>query len=156
MIQRVPAHDMLLVIGDLNARVGNDNAGRESNMGTHRCGLMNDNGQRLCELCEKNKLLIGGTNFHHKEIHKKTWTSPDGATTSQIDHVLVNKKWRSLMQDVRTRRGADVVSDHNLVTGTVTLKLWKTKRGQERIRQLDSKRLKNDEVKTVFRLELNN
>ena len=49
-----------------------------------------------------------------------------------------------------------MVSDHNLVTGTVTLKLRKTKRGQERARQFDSKRLKNDKVKTVFRLELIN
>ena len=49
-----------------------------------------------------------------------------------------------------------MASDHNLVTGTVTIKLRKTKRGQERTRQLDSKRLKNDEVKTAFRLELRN
>ena len=42
-IQRVPVHDMLLVIGDLDARVGNDNAHRESNMGTQRCGIMKDN-----------------------------------------------------------------------------------------------------------------
>ena len=128
----VPAHDMLLVIGDLNARVGNDNTGSESNMGTQGCGIINDNGQRLCELCKENKLVIGD---HF------SW---DGAITSQIDNVLVNKKWRSSLQHVRTRRGADVASDHNLVTGTVTLKLWKTKRVQERARQLDSKRLKNE------------
>ena len=36
-IHRVQAHDMLLVTGDLNARVGNDNTDRESNMGTHGC-----------------------------------------------------------------------------------------------------------------------
>ena len=41
-----------------------------------------------------------------------------------------------------------MASDHNLATGTVTLKLW--------TRQLDSKRLKNDEVKTAFGLELRN
>ena len=56
-IQRVPVHDMLLVIGDLNTRVGNDNAGRYSNMDTQRCGIINDNGQHLCE---ENKLVIGG------------------------------------------------------------------------------------------------
>ena len=129
-IQRVPTHDMLLVMGDLNARVGNDNTGRESNMGTHGCGIMNNNGQHLCELCKENKLVIGGLFFQHKEIHKKTWTSLDGVTISQIDHILVNRKWRSSLQDVRTRRRADVTKDHNLVTGTVTLKLQKTKRGQ--------------------------
>ena len=40
-------------------------------MDTHGCGIMKDNGQRLCELCEENKLVTGGTIFHHKEIHKK-------------------------------------------------------------------------------------
>ena len=62
-IHRVPAHDMLLVIVDLNARVGNDNTGRESNMGTHGCGIMNDNRQRLCKLCEENKTSHRGTIF---------------------------------------------------------------------------------------------
>ena len=71
-----------------------------------------------------------GTIFRHKEIHKKTMTSPDVATISQIDHIRVNKKWRSSLQGVRTRSGADVASDHNIVTGAVTLKLQKTKRGQ--------------------------
>ena len=73
-----------------------------------------------------------------------------------MDHITVNKGWRSSLQGVRTRSGADVAHDHNIVIGTVTLKLWKTKRGQERAKQLDSKRLKNDEVKTAFRLELRN
>ena len=45
VIHKVPAHDILLVIGDLTARLGNDNTGRQSNIGTHRCGIMNDNGQ---------------------------------------------------------------------------------------------------------------
>ena len=35
VIYRVPAHDMLLVTGYLNGRVGNDNTGKESNMDTH-------------------------------------------------------------------------------------------------------------------------
>ena len=34
-IERVPAHDMLFVIGDLNARVGNDNTARERAIWTH-------------------------------------------------------------------------------------------------------------------------
>ena len=104
-------NQVVVMFNQINARLGNDNTDRESNMDTHGCGIMNDNEQRLCELCKENKLVIGGTIFHRKEIHKKTWTSPDGATTSQIDHVLVNKKWRSSLQDVRTKRGADVASD---------------------------------------------
>ena len=46
-----------------------------------------------------------------------------------------------------------MTSYHNLITGTVTLKLWKTKRGQERANHFDSKRPNNDELKTALRLE---
>ena len=122
-IQRVPVLDMFLVNGDLNARVGNENTNRESerarNMGTHGCGIMKYNGKSLCELCEENKLVIGGTIFHHKEIHKETLTSPDGVTTSQEDHILVNKKWRRLLPYVRTRTLQKLERYHLSITGKV-------------------------------------
>ena len=36
-------------------------------------------------------------------------------TVNQIDHTLVNRRWRNSLKDVRMYRGADVGSDHNLV-----------------------------------------
>ena len=43
-MDRVPRRDVLLVMGDLNAKVGADNAGREEAMGQHGIGKMNENG----------------------------------------------------------------------------------------------------------------
>ncbi|PVD21686.1 hypothetical protein C0Q70_17485 [Pomacea canaliculata] len=83
---------MLLIIGDLNAKVGSDNTCREHVMGKHGIGTINDNGERLADFCEENNLLIGGTLFQHKDIHKATWTSPDGITKNQIDHVIINQR----------------------------------------------------------------
>ena len=54
-------HDMLLVLGDMNAKVGEDNQGYERAMGRHELGSRNDNGERLCELCDLNELVITGT-----------------------------------------------------------------------------------------------
>ena len=76
----VPTHDFLTVLGDLNARPGNDNTGRDRVMGKHGIGTINDNGERLCHFCEENNMVIGGTLFQHRDIHKTTWTSPSGAT----------------------------------------------------------------------------
>ncbi|CAH2247040.1 Hypothetical predicted protein [Pelobates cultripes] len=69
---------------------------------------MNDNGERFAELCAPNNLVIGGSIFLHKWIHKNTWVSPDSVTENQNDHICISKKFRRSLQDVRVRRGADV------------------------------------------------
>ena len=92
---------MLLVFRDLNANVGRENTGKELVMRKHGRGVRNNNGERLIELCEENNLVIGGTLFQHKEIHKWTWDSPDGQTNNQIEHIFINRRWRGSLQDVR-------------------------------------------------------
>jgi endonuclease/exonuclease/phosphatase (EEP) superfamily protein YafD len=96
-------------------------------MGRHGVGVITDNGERLVNFCQQNDLVIGGTLFAHKEIHKLTWTSPDGRTQNQIDHIIINGRWRHSLQDVRVMRHADIGSDHSLLVAKVTLKLRKAK-----------------------------
>ena len=62
-----------------------------------------------------NELVITGPLFPHKIIHKVTWISPDGRTRNQIDHVLINKRFRKSVEDTRVYRSADLGSDHYLV-----------------------------------------
>ncbi|XP_062583995.1 craniofacial development protein 2-like [Saccostrea cucullata] len=94
VVSKVPRHDMLLIMGDINAKVGSDNTDCEKSMGKHGCGIKNDNGERFIYFCLNNKQTIGGTIFPHKDIQKLTWKSPDGRITNQIDHITVNSKWR--------------------------------------------------------------
>ena len=44
MVEQVPTHDVLVVMGYLNAKIGNENAGLERAMGIHGCGKMNEMG----------------------------------------------------------------------------------------------------------------
>ena len=60
-------------MGDMNAKVGTDNTGEEEVMGKHGIGQVNDNGERLKGLCGFNHLVIGGTIFPHKTVHKASW-----------------------------------------------------------------------------------
>ena len=120
----VHKHDILLVMGDLNAKVGADNEGYENILGTHGVGERNDNRERLFDLCGLNNIVVTGTIFSpHKLIHKQTWTSPGGKTKDQIDHVLVSRQHRTSVIDTRAMRGADIASDHQLVRSKIKLKL---------------------------------
>ena len=54
---------MLLVMGDMNAKVGSDNIDRERAMGSQCCETINNNGERLVNICLNNNCAIGGTIF---------------------------------------------------------------------------------------------
>ena len=155
-LEDIPGHDVLLLMGDFNARVGGNNLDRERTMGKHGEGECTDNGERLIDLCEENDLVIGGTLFQHKTIHKLTWTSPDGRTKSQIDHIIINGKWRRSLNDVRVMRHADVGSDHNLLVAKMTLKLRKAKIGDKRSQRFDVAKLKDPTSRKEFNIALKN
>ena len=137
----VQTHDLVMVLGDLNARPGNNNIGRDRVMEKHGIGTINDNGERLCHFCEENNMVIRGTLFQHRDIHKTTWTSPSVTIKSQIDHIRIKGKRRSSLQDVRAYRGADVTSDRNLLVAVLSLKLRRARRRQGRGHQFDSSKL---------------
>ena len=141
------AHDMLIVTGDMNAKVGDDNKGYERIMGKHGLGIRNDNGERLCDICDMNGMVITGTLFPHKNIHKQTWISPDGKTKNQIDHVLINKRFRNSVKDSRVYRSADIGSDHHLVCIKINLKLKNKPKNNEHTRtKYDTTKLQSKDI----------
>jgi len=75
----------------------------------------NDNGVRIENFATLKNLVARGMTFLHGNIHKYTWTSPDGKTHNQIDHILVDRKWHSSILDARSFRGADCNTDHYLL-----------------------------------------
>ncbi|CAH8665796.1 unnamed protein product [Schistosoma curassoni] len=157
IIEKCPRKDLTILMGDLNAKVGIDNTGYEDIMGRHGLGERNENGERFANLCAFNKLVIGGTIFPHKRIHKATWISPDHTTENQIDHICINKKFRRTMEDVRTRRGADVASDHHLVVANLKLKLKKNwTSGQTAIQRFNTAFLRDTDKLNEFKIALNN
>ena len=47
-------NDLIVVMGDLNAKVGNNNTNREEVIRKFGVGFMNDNGEGLCDFCNAN------------------------------------------------------------------------------------------------------
>lgn len=150
-MNNVRKSDMVVLMGDMNAQVGSSNGNWEAVMGTHGIGTMNDNGERFAEICGNHGLVIGGTLFRHLDIHKVTWVSPNGRTQNQIDHIAISGKWRSCLLDVRNRRGADVYSDHHLLTGLMRIKFSTHRRREPTApKRFNIAKLKNGETAQNF------
>ena len=76
LLELTPPKDVLFIIGDWNAKVGNqETSGVTSKFGL---GIWNETGQRLIEFCQDNTLVIANTLFQQHKRRLYSWTSPDG------------------------------------------------------------------------------
>jgi hypothetical protein len=91
-------------------------------------------------------------------IHKYTWTSPDGKTHNQIDHILIDRRRHSRIFDVRSFRGAGYDSDHYLVVAKVRERLAVSKRMVKKMdmERLNLKQLNKKEVKEQYQVTIKN
>jgi hypothetical protein len=79
------------LLGYFNAKVGREDIFRPiiGNESLHEAS--NDNGVRVVNFSTSKTLIVKSITFPHRDIHKHTWTSPDGVTHNQIDQVLIDK-----------------------------------------------------------------
>ena len=113
LLELTPKKDVLFIIGDWNAKVGNQETPGVT--GKFGLGMQNEAGQRLLEFCQENALVIANTLFQQHKRGLYTWTSPDGQHRNQIDYILCSQRWRSSIQSAKTRPGADCGPDHELL-----------------------------------------
>lgn len=81
-------------------------------------GERSEIGYGFTYLCAFNNMAVGGTIFSHK--HEATYASPDHATENHIDYIRIAKMFRRTTVDVKSRRGADIISDHYLMIAKTT------------------------------------
>ena len=76
LLELTPKKDLLLIRGDWNANVGNQEIPGVT--GKFSLGVKNKAGQRLTEFCQENAVVIANTLFQQHKRGLYTWTSPDG------------------------------------------------------------------------------
>ena len=126
LLELTPKKDVLFIIGDWNAKVGNQVIPGVT--GKFGLGVQNEAGQRLIEFCQENALVIANILFQQHKRRLYTWTSPDGQYQSQIDYILCSQRRRSSIQSAKTRLGADCGSDHELLIAKFRLRLKKVEK----------------------------
>ena len=122
VIRGIPRQGHLMLLGDFNVRLGSDHDSRSSCLGPHGVGSMNENGQRLPELCTLNELCITNSFFQSKAQHKVSWRHPRPKHWHQLDLSIAR---RYLLQNVlltRSYHSADCDTDHSLVCSKTSLR----------------------------------
>jgi endonuclease/exonuclease/phosphatase family metal-dependent hydrolase len=114
---------MKILLGDFNTKAGREGIFKPTIENESLHETSNDNGVRLVNFAPPKNLRVKSTMFPHRNIHKYTWTSPDGKTHIQIDHILVDRRRHSKILDVRSFRAAVCDSDHYLVVAKVRERL---------------------------------
>jgi len=122
-LNETPRSRIRIVLGDFNAKLGKENIFRAT-IGNHSLhDITSKNGLRLIDFASGGELIVKSTMFPRKDIYKGTWKAPNGRYTNQIDHVLINTRFKNCLHDVKTVRGADCDSDYYLVKGKLKVKL---------------------------------
>jgi endonuclease/exonuclease/phosphatase family metal-dependent hydrolase len=125
-------YHMKILLGDFNAKVGREDTFKPitGNESLHQDS--NDNCVRVVNFATSKNLVVKSMMFPHRNIHKYTWTSPDGKTLTQINHILIDRRWHSSILDVRSFRGADCDTDHYLVVAKVNERLAVSKQAAQK------------------------
>jgi hypothetical protein len=92
VFDQFPRYHMKILLGDFDAKVGRENIFKLiiGNDILHEGS--NGNSIRAVSFATLKNLIVQSTTSPHHNIHKRTWTSPDGVTHNQIGHVLIDRK----------------------------------------------------------------
>ena len=150
-----PKFDIKICLGDYNAKVGKE-AEASPNVGQHSLhDESNINGEYLVNYAVSQKMTIVGTEFPHRNILKATWRSPDGCTSNQIDHILIDSRHFNNILDVRSYRGANADSDHYILIGKTRCRIstnWKVRtRRSDGIIKYNTQKFNNIDTQMEYR-----
>ncbi|PZC74827.1 hypothetical protein B5X24_HaOG207140 [Helicoverpa armigera] len=139
-ITAIPKREMLVIMGDWNAKIGDTSADDHMRnvVGKYGLGVRNQRGERLLDFCITRELAVHNTRFKHHVRRLYTWVSPGDRCRNQIDYIMTSSRWNSSIQNVKTYPGADCGSDHNLLVAWMKLRLKRASKSKSRLcRKID-------------------
>ncbi len=121
----------------------------ETCVGPHGSGTMNQNSTKFLDFARSHGLRVAGSWFQCPQAHRWTLYSNAGDVVKEIDHVLVDGRWR-MIQNCRVYRSAQFLNtDHRLVAATLKLHL-KSGRMVPSQARTDVGKLKDERVAEEF------
>ena len=125
-----------------------------ANESLHHVG--NGNAVRTVKFATSKNLIFIEHVFPHRNIHKYTWSSPDGKTQSQIYHIILDRRWHSSILDVRSFSGADSDADNYVVLANVRERLAVSKQVAQKfdVKRFNLRKLNELEVRKEYHIKI--
>jgi hypothetical protein len=89
VFDQFPGYDIKILLGDFNAKLDREDIFKPTIGNESSREISNDNVVKVVNFATSKNLVVKSTMFPHCSIHKYTWTSSDGKTHNQIDHVYL-------------------------------------------------------------------
>ena len=125
VIESTENGDILIILGDFNARVGRGGPDASPVLGTHGPIDVNDAGERLIEFCEEHNLMISST--CNPKAKRGSWFHAPSQKWYLIDHVLVKQRDATLVSQVIPIVPAECHTDHRLMRVKLQIKPLRSK-----------------------------
>ena len=123
ILAKVPLKDDIVLLGDFNARVGNDTQAWPKVLGRHLPGKNNSNGLLLLSLCSEHKLVITNSVFQQPNKWKGTWRHPRSKDWHTLDYVITRQRDLKSVKITRAHCGTECWSDHRLLRSKLKISL---------------------------------
>ena len=156
VVRSVPTADRLIILGDLNARIGSNHTAWTGIIGHHGIGQENSNGRLLLSLCSQHSLSVTNTLFKLKDAYKTTWMHPRSKHWHQLDLIICKQRDIHDFHITRAMRGAECSTDHLLLRSKVSFQIRRKRRpqGKKPPKKLDVSQTKNPDVVLALQSEL--
>ncbi|XP_065197607.1 uncharacterized protein LOC135829129 [Sycon ciliatum] len=138
VVDSIPSRDVLVLLGDLNARVGSSTDYADSAvsridgmpgdermwgcvLGQFGLGNCNQAGEELLSFSAANQLSVMNTWYKKRRSKRGTWTHPATRQVHLIDYVIMRTAHCCYCRDVGVVRGALCWTDHYMVRAKLVL-----------------------------------
>ena len=112
--RNIPSKEQVVLLGDFNARMGTHHDSLPFCLGQFGVGKMNENGQRLLELCTFHDMCITNS-FLTKPQHKVLWKYSGSKHWHQLDLIAVRRAAIKNVLHTHSYHSAGCDTDHSLV-----------------------------------------
>jgi len=128
-VSQIPIADMVVLLGDFNARVGTDSETWKGVIGKDSIGNVNANGLMLLSKCAELGLVITNTMFRQKNRHKNSWRHPRSGHWHLIDYIITRHRDLADVKITKAMDSSDSCwTDHRLVKALLSFSIQPTYR----------------------------